>query len=448
MSILDRDSLEQSPLADLHAIASELSIDGYRRLRKADVIDAILSRQSGQEATPSEGESADQPAADEPAGGEPAAEGFAAEAPSAGEREASGGDEPAGGEGSSSRRRRWRRGGRGRDEDSAEGSTAGDAGRASEAPGAVSEPPEGDAPPAERRPRREPASRAEPPKPDQDVVEGVVELLAGGSGFVRVAPPEPSDDDVYISSAQIKRCELVTGDRVSGPRRPPRRSERFASMLRIDTVNGRPAAELADSVRFEDRPVTFPDQKLALSGADPALAAIEQVAPIGRGSRVIISGPAAAGKTETLRRLALALSADQSLQLWLVLLGARPEELAEWERGAIAPAVSLSFAASEDAQSQALEGVVEQVRRLVARGGDAVILIDTLDGVSPALARKALASSRNLVDGGSLTVIATASGQVGGETTAIALERPGAQTQEFPVIDQGRSWVIRGELLG
>ncbi len=289
------------------------------------------------------------------------------------------------------------------------------------------------------RPRKPGRSEARPPaepaRHEQDVVEGVVELLAGGSGFVRVHPPDPSDDDVYISSAQIKRCELVTGDRVSGPRRAPRRSERFASLLRVDTVNSRPASELADSVRFEDRPVAFPNHRLALAGTDPALAAIEQAAPFGRGSRVTIFGPEASGKTDVLRRVAAVLSGDPALQVWLVLVGVRPEELAEWPHGDLAPAVSLSFAASADAQSQALEGVVEQVRRLVARGADAVILIDSLDGVLPAIARKALASSRNLVDGGSLTVIATASALLGGETTVIALERPGPGTAGFPLVD-------------
>ena len=108
----------------------------------------------------------------------------------------------------------------------------------------------------------------------------------------------------------------------------------------------------------------------------------------------------------------------------------------------------LSFAASADAQSQALDGVVEQVRRLVARGGDAAILIDSLDGVIPSVARKALASSRALVDGGSLTVVATASSPLGGETTAIALERPVAGATDFPAVDPSRSWVIRAELLG
>jgi transcription termination factor Rho len=135
--------------------------------------------------------------------------------------------------------------------------------------------------------------------------------------------------------------------------------------------------------------------------------------------------------------------------VWLVLTGVRPEELAEWQQGQLTPAISLTFAASVDVQSQALEGVVEQVRRLVARGADAVILIDTLDGVMPSVARKALASARNVVDGGSLTVIATASAPLGGETTVIALQRPRPDAgQSFPAIDPDESWTIRRELLG
>ena len=216
----------------------------------------------------------------------------------------------------------------------------------------------------------------------------------------------------------------------------------------MDTVNDRPAAELADSVRFEDRPVSFPDRKLSLAEKDHGLAAIDRAAPFGRGSRVVISGPPAAGKTHVLRRMAAVLAGDPDLQVWLVLVGVRPEEQAEWQRGGLAPAVSLSFAASADAQSQALDGVVEQVRRLVARGGNAAILIDTLDEVIPAVARKALASSRNITDGGSLTVIATASAPLGGETTVIALQRPQPGSAEFPLVDPESSWTIRRELLG
>jgi transcription termination factor Rho len=419
MSILDRDSLEKSPLADLHAIASELSIDGYRRLRKAELIDVLVARQEGR---PPAGKAEDE--VQEQEGSGEAADALADD------------DAPV-------PRRRWRRGGRPRPGGDGEPSAQADE-ESSEAPD------DGPAEPKVETEGKQEQGRStgQPDRPEQDVVEGVVELLAGGSGFVRVHPPEPSDDDVYISSAQIKRCELVTGDRVSGPRRAPRRSERFASLLRVDTVNDRPASELADSVRFEDRPASFPSRKIALAAGDPALAAIEQVAPIGRGSRVTIFGPAASGKTDLLRRVAAVLAGDPELQVWLVLIGVRPEELAEWQQGAQAPAVGLSFASSADAQSQALEGVVEQVRRLVARGGDAVILIDSLDGVLPAVARKALASSRNLVDGGSLTVIATASALLGGETTAIALERSPSGTPEHPLVDRSRSWAIRGELLG
>lgn len=275
----------------------------------------------------------------------------------------------------------------------------------------------------------------------------MVELLPGGSGFVRVHPPEPSDDDVYISSAQIKRCELVTGDRVSGPRRPPRRSERFASLFRVDSVNGRPATELADGVRFDELPVAFPDSKLALAADDDLLAAIDGTAPIGRGSRVSIVGPAGAGKTETLRRLAGTLSRDGEERLWLVLVGVRPEEIPEWHQGPVPPAVALTFAASPEAQGQALDGVVEQVRRLVARGADALLMIDTLDGVLPGAARKAMASARNVVGGGSLTVIATAAAPVGSETTVVALSPRASGAELSPVLDAERSRTLRRGLL-
>ena len=132
---------------------------------------------------------------------------------------------------------------------------------------------------AKRRPRSSPRARSraspscrpgngdrgQPERQPDETVEGVVELLPNGSGFVRVDPPEPSDDDVYISSAQVRRCELVSGDRVTGPRRAPRRSERFAALVRIDTVNGRPAAELADSARYDDLPASFPSERFELA---------------------------------------------------------------------------------------------------------------------------------------------------------------------------------------
>ena len=139
--------------------------------------------------------------------------------------------------------------------------------------------------------------------------EGTVELLGNGSGFLRVNPPEPSDDDVYISAAQVRRCELVSGDKVTGPVRPPRRSERYPSLVRVDTINGRPADEVAEGTHFDDLPCAFPTERFALgSPRTRRCKAIEWLTPLGRGSRVTIVGAARSGKSEALRRLAGALA--------------------------------------------------------------------------------------------------------------------------------------------
>jgi transcription termination factor Rho len=379
VSVFDQASLEASSLADLHAIASELSIDGYRRLRKPELVKVILERQSG----------------------EAEAEEEEAETPQ---------ERPA-------RRRRGPRRRRGEPAPASEDAHTED----------------------------QPADEGPPPEEDQ-TVEGVVELLPGGSGFVRLSPPEPSDDDVYISGAQVRRCELVSGDRISGPRRPPRRSERFASLVRIDTVNGRPASELADGPRFDELPAAFPTERLRLGSDDPTIKAIEWLAPIGRGSRVSIVGPPRAGKTEALRRLAAELAGQEDLQLWLVLAGSRPEETPDWA-AALEPAAVAPLGSSLENRSQAVEVVIEQVRRLVARGAHAVVLIDSLDAVQDHAAARALSSARNVVDGGSLTVIGTAAAPRGGETTVIALDAVLTGAGRFPALDLVDSWTMRPELL-
>jgi len=416
MSIVDRAALESSPLADLHAMASELSIDSYRRLRKAELIDAILSRQEGTEASVAS-------PGDEPEEQDDRPE----ELPDAEELAEAVADELKDDDSAGKRRRRGRRGGRGRG-----------AGREEEAAEDSAAEPSADGEEGEERDERASAEEA---------TEGVVELVPNGSGFVRVNPGEQSDDDVYISAAQVKRCELLSGDRVSGPRRPPRRSEKFASMIRIDTINGRPAEEVADSARFDDLPAAFPSELLPLGAEDPTMAAIELVAPIGKGSRVTITGERATGKTEALRRVVFSLVGQEDLHLLLVLIGVRPEEISDWEAGPLKPAAALNFAASADAQSQALEPVIDQARRWAARGSHAVVLIDTLDGLHPQAARKALASARRMLGGGTLTVIATASAAVGGETTVIALDASKARAGSFPAVDIGGSATMRPELL-
>ena len=128
-----------------------------------------------------------------------------------------------------------------------------------------------------------------------------MEVLGNGSAFLRVDPPEPSDEDVYISAAQVRRCELVSGDRVAGPVRTPRRSERYSSLVRIDTINGAPADTVSDGARYEDLPVAWPAERLALGSDDKTLEAIEWLTPLGKGSRATIAGPRGAGKSQTLK---------------------------------------------------------------------------------------------------------------------------------------------------
>jgi transcription termination factor Rho len=369
MPVIERPELEASPLADLHAIADQIGLDGFRRLRKAELIDAIL------------------------------------------------GDEE-----------------RKRDDSEAGPSVAVEerTGRRSERAG-------------QARPRAEGGASAADTRGQS--AEGVVELLGNGSAFLRIAPPEPSDHDVYISAAQVRRCGLVSGDQVTGSVRTPRRSERYPSLVRIDTINGASADAAPAAGRYEDLPVTFPGERLALHSEDPTLEAIEWLTPLGHGSRAVIVGAAGAGKTETLRRLAAVLVGREDLEVTLVLAGARPEEIAQWQEGPLPPAAALSFAAAADAQGRAVERAVDSAKRVAARGGNALVLIDSLDGLHPQAVRKALVAARNLRDGGSLTVIATATRPFGGETTVIALDVALTSTGRQPILDLVNSGTLRPELL-
>ena len=407
--VLDRSALEASPLADLHLLANEIGVDGFRRLRKTDLIDAIVAKQSGDES----GAVAD---ADD-------------EAPAAPKR---------------TRARRSRR--KTTDEDGGDAPTAEDETAAAEEAAAAAGAEVDDEPESGRRRRGGRRSRREEDAAEDRVVEGVVELQGNGSGFLRLAPGENSDEDVYISGAQVKRCELVTGDRVAGPVRAPRRSERFPSLIRVDTINGKPADEVAEGTRFDDLPATFPTERLEFGGDDPTVTAVEWLAPIGKGSRVAVCGGALAGKSDLLRRLAGALSGRDGIELSIVLAGVRPEELGEWGEG-IQPSAAVALGGSPDAQGQAVEQVIEQGRRVAARGGDAVVIVDSLDQVSQPVARRALAAARNIADGGSLTVIAATSAPLGGETTVVTLDATLTALRRFPALDLATSGTMRPELL-
>jgi transcription termination factor Rho len=465
MAVMERSELQASPLADLHAIADQLGLDGFRRLRKADLIEAILERTGGGGGSAaSDRDNDDAPASARESGAGEAREGGAGEAREGGTRRRRGG-----------RSRRSRADSEERDSGDRDAEELGSAAAATGASrtrsrgerperGARSERSErsgrderpertsreersGRLERLDRSERSDRDERAEREPAEERIAEGVVELLGNGSAFLRVQPPEPSDEDVYISAAQVRRCELVSGDRVSGPVRTPRRSERYPSMARVDSINGASAEAVAEGPRYDELPATHPNQRIELDAEDPTLKAIEWLTPLGLGSRAVITGPARAGKSEVLRRILGALAGREGLEVTLILAGVRPEEIADWQEGSVAPTAALSFAASADAQSQAVEHAVDTARRVAVRGADAVVLIDSLDGLHPHVARRVLSAARNLSEGGSLTVIATASRPFGGESTVVTLDVALTSTGRLPALDLVNSGTLRPELL-
>ena len=343
MSVLQRRELEDSPLADLHAIASELGIEGYRALRREDLIAAILSAQGG-----------------EP---EPADDGVAAGGEESAEAEAEAGPEPA----------------------AESPGSGGDA--AEEAEGRAEEPDE-----------------EEQGQEEERLVSGTLDILPNGSGFIRVDGMVQSNDDVYVSPAQIRRCELRAGDEVGGPLRPARRNERHPSLVRVQTVNERDAEPPEERPLFSELTPVHPSQRLQTS------AALAEV-PFGRGSRVAIAGAPGAGATRLLAETARTLrQADEGLLVLVALVGARPEEITEWQREVGVPVMGGSFDRSIDAQTQAADLAVERAKRVAERGGDAVVIVDSLENLPAGSARRLFGAARKLEEGGSLTVIAAVGG--------------------------------------
>jgi transcription termination factor Rho len=296
-------------------------------------------------------------------------------------------------------------------------------------------PEEEEAPPAEVGRDKE---RAE------EVRSGVLDILPNGSGFARVDPSGHSREDVYVSPAQIRRCELRAGDVVGGPVRPPRRSERHPSLVRVETVNGADAEPPEERPRFSELTPTFPTERLA------APAELESV-PFGKGSRVAVGGPPGAGATTLLRRIVATIAERHpELELTVLLVGARPEEVTEWQREASAPVAGGGFDRSIEGQAQIADLAAERAKRAVERGRHAALVVDSLEALPPAGARRLFGAARNTEEGGSLTVIASIG--MGWEaqrqaTTTVFLDPPPAGAAG-PVVSAGRSRTLRADLLG
>ena len=402
MSVFSRDALEGSPLADLHAIAAELGIEGFRRMRKADLVKAIIIDQGGDPGPDPEPEPVDDDAGDE-----------AAEKPARSRSRRSG---------SSSSRSGGREGGssRGGSSSRSEGGRSGGRG-------------------GSRSERGSDGSETE--------VEGTIEVLGNGSAFVRVKPPGQSDDDVYVSAAQVRRCELKSGDKVAGPARPARRSERYPSLVRVVTINGSSADEVSVGTPFDKLEAGFPTQKIGFSSRSSTMKSIASSAPFGRGSRVSVIGTFASGRSTTLRMLAAELAAIEEVELSVVLAGARPEERAEWVAAGIEPAAVETLTASADSQAKAIDRTIESARKVTAKGGHSAVVIDSIDDLDAHAARKVLGAARNVPGAGSLTVIAASREPVGGETTLIFLVSQDGGKIGDPAVDKAKSKTLRSNLL-
>jgi transcription termination factor Rho len=385
VSVLRRSELEESPLADLHAIASELGLEGYRSKRKPELIAAIIGEQGGE---PDPVAAEPEPVAAEPEVAEPAV----SVAP----------DEP----------------------EAVEPEPVETAGPTDQPP--VSDEDEG------------PDSGTAAPEADE-ATSGVLDILANGSGFLRVSGAGQGAGDVYVSPAQIRRCELRAGDEVEGPVRPPRRSERHPSLVRVEQVNGDPAEPPEERPHFSELTPVFPSERLP---APPEMVG----QPFGKGSRVAIGGPPGAGTSLLLRAVAQTL--DGEVEVRVVLAGVRPEEVTDWDRELGSVTVTGGgFDKSPDLAAQAAELAIEKAKRSAERGGDTVVVIDSLEYLPGAAQRRVFAAARKLEEGGSLTVVAGTGVDwepLRKATTRVMLDPP---KEGATVVSESRSGVLRGELL-
>jgi len=255
-------------------------------------------------------------------------------------------------------------------------------------------------PVAEEEPVEEVEADEDEPEREEDLRTGVLDVLPNGSGFIRAEPYRQSREDVYVSPAQIRRCELRPGDEVTGPVRPPRRNERHPSLVRVATVNGQDADAPSERARFDSLTAVWPNDRLAGPNALTDT-------PFGKGSRVAIGGPPGAGASYLLREAVKVLRDRHSeLEVIVVLAGVRPEEAGDWSDVG-AEVAGGSYDASFDEQAQVAELAAQRAKRAVEAGKDVVLVVDSLDSLPPATARRVFGAGRNTSDGGSLTIIAS-----------------------------------------
>ncbi len=328
-------------------------------------------------------------------------------------------------------------------------------------------------------------TKAQAEKSGLQYSSGVLEILPDGYGFLRPFHFLPSYDDIYVSSSQIRRFDLRTGDLVAGQVRGPKDSERYSALLRVEQVNGSDPEESPKRLHFEGLTPLFPRERINLETEKDKLSTriIDLIAPIGKGQRGLIVSPPKAGKTVLLKDIANSITANHpEIELIVLLIDERPEEVTDMERSVRGTVVSSTFDEPPENHVRVADLVLERAKRLVEHRRDVVILLDSITrlarahnlvvppsgrtlsgGVDPASLHKPkrfFGAARNLEEGGSLTILATALVETGSRmddvifeefkgtgNMELILDRRLAERRMFPAVDVLRSGTRREDLL-
>jgi len=325
---------------------------------------------------------------------------------------------------------------------------------------------------------------------DSEVVlrgEGVLEVLPEGYGFLRSQDWNYlyGPDDIYVSPSQIKRFDLRTGDTVLGQVRPPKEGERYLALLKVERVNGDEPDRAKHRIAFDNLRPRYPDRRIHLEGAnaDLSMRVVDLMAPIGMGQRGLIVAPPKAGKTMLLQKIANAVTENHpDVHLIVLLIDERPEEVTDMEENVRGEVISSTFDEPADRHTQVAEMVLEKAKRLVEHGRDVVILLDSITRLARAYnvtvphsgkilsggvdahalhkPKRFFGSARNIEDGGSLTIVATALVETGSRMDEVifeefkgtgnmelVLDRHIADKRIFPAIDINRSGTRKEDLL-
>jgi len=318
-----------------------------------------------------------------------------------------------------------------------------------------------------------------------DPVEGVLEVLPDGYGFLRSDNYLSGSKDIYVSPSQIRRFNLKTGDLIRGKGRIPKEGEKFQALLYVQTVNGDPPEVAARRIPFEKLTPIYPDERITLETDPKELSTrlIDLIAPIGKGQRGMIVSPPKAGKTILLKKIANAITANYpDIELIILLIDERPEEVTDMQRSTKAEIIYSTFDKVPEHHIKVAEMVLERAQRLVEHKKDVVILLDSITrlaraynltipptgrtlsgGLDPGALhspKRFFGAARNIEFGGSLTIIATALVETGSRmddviyeefkgtgNMEIHLDRRLSEKRIFPAIDINKSGTRREELL-